>query len=208
MGVYHAPMNITKKCHYQIDIATIPQYFCLMKRSKQLGFEILEGNGIKHFGGAYLKNSNAKFARPISTKRSMHLVMRASLAKGERSLLKRELVIQKIISSQAKTFGIKVYRQANGGNHLHLIVLPRSREAFNGFIRAISGLVARVVLKVEKGNPKGIKFWDKRPFTRIVEWGREFRTVSRYLLQNTLEAWGFIPYQPRNHKFKAIESTA
>src|SRR5262245_31353704 len=114
-----------------------------MKRIKQLGFEILEGKNVKHFGGAYLGNSNPKEKRIISTNKSMHLVLRSLLAKGARSFLKFDKRIWEIVDSQAKHFGVKIYRKANGGNHLHLIVLPRSRRAFNGFIRSISGLIAR-----------------------------------------------------------------
>jgi len=169
---------------------------------KQLGFQILNKKNINFFGGAYLKNSNPKTARPISHKRSMHLVLRSSYAKGEYSLLKSDRRIRKILWTQGKTFGVKIYHLANGGNHLHLIILPRSRIAFNGFIRAVSGLIARAVLDVERGRALGFKFWDKRPFTRILEWGREFKVVSNYLLQNTLEALGFIPYQPRSYKLK------
>src|SRR5471030_2165101 len=140
-----------------------------MKREKQLDFEIFVGKNIKHFGGVYLKNSNPKEKRPISTKRSMHLVLRSSMAKGGLSFLKRDNKIREIISIQGKKHGVKIYRQANGGNHLHLMVLPRSRDAFNNFIRSISGIIARLILGAERGCAKGIKFWDKRPFTRIVE---------------------------------------
>lgn len=175
-------------------------------RHKQLGFEILEGNNIKHFGGAYLNKGNPKEKRPLSIKRTMHLVLRSSMAKGELSFLKRDRKVKDIISAQAKFFGVKVYRKANGGNHWHLIVLPRSRAAFNGFIRTITGLIARETLGAERGSPKGLQFWDRRPFTQIVEWGREFHSVCRYLLQNDLEAWGFIPYSPRKKRFN--ESTA
>ncbi len=93
--------------------------------------------------------------------------------------------------------GVKVYRFANSGNHLHLVILPRSRPAFQAFIRAVSGLIARITLKVERGRALGIRFWDARPFTRILAWGRDFRRTSDYLLRNTLEALGFIPYRPR-----------
>jgi REP element-mobilizing transposase RayT len=179
-----------------------------MKKARQLGFEILQGNNIKHFGGDFLKNSHAKEKRPISIKRSMHLVMRSSKAKSELSFLRKDKRIKEVIATQARAFGVKIYRLANGGNHLHIILLPRSREAFNGFIRAISGLIARLVLGVERGKAKRLKFWDKRPFTRIVEWGRGFKTVSNYLLQNTLEALGFIPYQPRKYRPKPFNSTA
>lgn len=168
-----------------------------MKRAKQLGFELLEKNNVKTFGGAHLKNSNPKEKRPISIKNCMHLVMRSQHARGDRSFLKFDEAIKQIINSQAQRFGVKVYRQANGGNHLHLVILPRSRQAFNGFIRAISGLIARLVLKAQRGAPVRIQFWEKRPFTRIVSWGREYLGVCDYLMRNTLEALGFVHYRYR-----------
>ena len=71
-----------------------------------------------------------------------------------------------------KLNGVKVYRYANSGNHLHLIVSPRSRQAFRAYLQAISGIIARMTLNVERGKPLGIQFWDARPFTKIVEWGK------------------------------------
>lgn len=167
------------------------------KIPKQLGFELLEGKALKHFGGAYLKKSHAKTKRPVTTKRSMHLVMRSSLAKGDHSLLKHAANIRQIIQKQSQKFGVKVYRLANAGNHLHMVILPSSRKGLNGFLRSISGLIARKALGAEKGSSKKIQFWDQRPFTRILEWGHEYRTVLRYLVQNSLEAFGFIPYTSR-----------
>jgi hypothetical protein len=158
--------------------------------------------GIKEFGGSSLRG-NPREARPISTKRPVHLVMRSTMARGERSLLKRGRAkqIEDLVYRLGKEKGVKVYRFANSGNHLHFLLLPGSRAAFNAYVRAISGLIARLSLGVERGRGKGLQFWDARPFTRIVEWGREFGTVSKYILQNTLEAIGFIPYRPRkrNH---------
>lgn len=179
-----------------------------MRRAKQLGFEILEDNNVKHFGGAYLNKGNPKKKRPISIKNSSHLVMRSLWAVGPRSLLRHDEKIKEIVTAQAKVFGVKIYKRANGGNHLHMIVLPRSRIAFKGFIRAITGLIARTVLKAERGNPKGIQFWERRPFTRIVEWGRDYKRVCNYLLQDTLEALGFIDYQPRETRYNTKTSTA
>jgi hypothetical protein len=178
-----------------------------MKRTQQIAFEMFKQKDIKEFGGSLLKG-NPKCKRVISVKKSMHLVMRSEMAHGKHSLWRFERRITEIISAQAKKAGVKVYRQANGGNHLHLTVLPRSRSAFNRFIRATSGLIARTVLGAERGNAKSIQFWDKRPYTKIIEWGREFKAVSNYLLQNTLEALGFIPYQPRKTRYSAKDSTA
>lgn len=184
-----------------------------MGMAKQFLFPGFEKLKEKDFGGSLLKG-NAREARPVSIKRPMHLVMRSELAKGEHSFLcntQRKNRIKALIDRAALAHGVKVYRYANGGNHLHLIVLPRSRVAFQRFIRTISGLIARLTLKVERGTAlqssacasikanAGIKrkFWDARPFTRLLEWGRDYRQACAYVVQNTMEALGFFPYRPR-----------
>lgn len=161
-------------------------------------FPQFENLKVKTFGGSQLKG-NAREARPISTNRPLHLVLRSSLASGERSFLRKCRVtrIRDLIRRAAAAHDVRVYRYANAGNHLHLVILPRSRVAFNRFIREITGKIARLTLGVERGRPQSLKFWDARPFTRIVEWGRDFRRVSDYLGQNILEALGFIPYRLR-----------
>jgi REP element-mobilizing transposase RayT len=158
----------------------------------------------KFFGGAHLKNSHAKTARAIACKKPMHLVMRSSLAKGARSFLRRDRELRVLFEKQAKLFGVRIYRFANAGNHLHLIVLPRSRGAFKNFLRAVSGLTARLVLGAERGSPQTQSFWDQRPFTRILEWGRDFLGVKKYLLQNALEAIGFVPYKTRKSRIPLL----
>jgi REP element-mobilizing transposase RayT len=161
------------------------------------GFEAL---GVKEFGGSErLKKAHAREARPIAIKRPMHLVMRSTLATGERSFLraKRARKIETLVYKLGKECGVKVYRFANSGNHLHLIVLPSSRAAFKAYIKAVSGIIARITLSAERGSAQGIRFWDSKPYTRILEWGRDFKTACQYVLQNTLEAIGFIAYQPR-----------
>jgi REP element-mobilizing transposase RayT len=166
------------------------------------GFDQL-GLGEKEFGGSKLLNkAHAREARPISIKRPMHLVMRSTLATGDRSFLraKRARKIEELVHRLGKEKGVKVYRFANSGNHLHFIVLPRSREAFKAYIKAVTGIIARLALGAERGSAKEIRFWDAKPYTKILEWGREYKTVCNYLLQNTLEALGFIPYQPRKQK--------
>src|SRR5947207_663440 len=120
-----------------------------MKKEKQPYFPLFEDEKVKHFGGMYLKNSNAKEKRPISIKKAMHLVMGSSHAKKELSLLRKEVEIKNIIYKQAQAHRVKIYRLANGGNHLHLIIKPSSRKAYSDFIKSISGLIARLVLQVE-----------------------------------------------------------
>lgn len=169
------------------------------KREKQLAFASFEEASMKFFGGSYLRG-NAKVKRPITTKRPMHCTMRSSLARGPFSFFRFGEAIESTIYRQGRKFGVKIYKYANGGNHLHLIVMPRSRKALHDFLRAISGLIARIVTGAERGKSKNLRFWDARPWTRIVEWGRDFRRVCDYLVQNTLEALGFIKYTPRRQR--------
>jgi REP element-mobilizing transposase RayT len=157
-----------------------------------------DGLKAREFGGNQ-KNGNPREQRPIAQKRPLHLVMRSSHARGAQSFLipKRARQIEKLVRELGKEKQVKLYRLANAGNHLHLVVLPKSRKAFSAYIKALTGLIARISLGVERGKSKGLKFWDARPYTRIIEWGRDYNGVLNYLLQNTLEALGFIPYQPR-----------
>lgn len=159
----------------------------------------------KSFGGALLKKSHAKKPRPISTKKAMHLTLRSTKAKGTRSFLlshARALKIEKSIRTQANKFGVKIYRYANVGNHLHLLLLASQRKGFINFLRSISGIIARIALGAEKGQAKledNSKFWDQRPWTRILAWMKDFKNVSNYVRQNFLESIGFIAYKPRKH---------
>jgi REP element-mobilizing transposase RayT len=176
-----------------------------MASTQQYYFSGFDGLKVKEFGGSKsLKRANARAARPISMKRPMHLVMRSALATGELSFLraKRARRIETLVHRLGKKTGVKVYRFANSGNHLHFIVLPKSRDAFKAYIKAITGIIARITLEAERGNAKGLRFWDAKPYTRILEWGRDFRAACRYVLKNTLEALGFISYQPRVKKLK------
>lgn len=134
----------------------------------------------------------------------MHVVLRSSRAVGGLAFTKRQRQIEAILNRQAIRFGVKLYRRAIAGNHLHLIVLPRSRAAYAGFVRAIAGILARLVLGCERGRAKGLKFWDSRPWSRIVSWGRDFLEVCAYVFQNKLEATGFIPYQPRGGRYVSL----
>jgi len=147
----------------------------------------------KHFGGALLKNSHAKSKRPVTLRAPMHLVLQSSIAKGPFSLHQHQRRVQKIVYDQGRKFGIRIYRLANAGHHFHMILSPGSRRGYQGFIRAISGLIARAALRVERGQAKGLKFWDQRPFSRVISWGREYALTCEYILQDNLDAMGFLP---------------
>jgi REP element-mobilizing transposase RayT len=161
----------------------------------------------KHFGGSYLKNSNPRTARPISTKNAMHVVLRSFIAKDELSLshYKRRAKIEDTIRKQAELFNIKIYQMAINSNHIHLLIKLYTRESFSKFIKAVSGLIARITLRVERGKALGLKFWNNRPFSRIVEWSKGYFAAKEYVIRNDLESYDIIPYTPRRygrHKYK------
>ena len=154
----------------------------------------------KSFGGDLLKGANARQPRPLSTKNAVHVVMRSQLAKGPMSLRhhRHKKNVESIIRRQAEFWGMRLYKYANVGNHLHLLLRPSSRRRFFGFLRSIAGLIARAVLKAERGHAKGMRFWQARPFTRIVRWGGDFVRAKEYVELNAKEALGFL--SPRRMK--------
>jgi hypothetical protein len=106
------------------------------------------------FGGSLLKLSHAKTARPLSSKQALHVVLRSDFAQGDRSLLKHERVIRNMLLKQGRRHGVKVYRVANAGNHLHLLVRFTKRRGLQNFLRGSCGLIARKVLGAERGRAK------------------------------------------------------
>ncbi|MBK7891990.1 MAG: hypothetical protein IPJ84_14475 [Bdellovibrionales bacterium] len=69
---------------------------------------------------------------------------------------------------------------------------------WRGFISGITGGIARAV-QHKRENPKQ-GFWNSRPFTRAVAWGRDYNIVKDYHTLNQLEADGAVP--PRSQMLK------
>lgn len=84
-------------------------------------------------------------------------------------------------------FGVRVYRFAIAGNHIHLLVKAPNRKSFQGFLRKLSGSIAQLVTKARKGNPVG-RFWDALAFSRVISWGKDFKSVNFYIQKNLIEA--------------------
>jgi hypothetical protein len=122
----------------------------------------------------------------------MHVVMRSSRARGAWSLNAKPHAsrVERLARDLGPRFGVRVYRFANAGNHLHLLIRGRTRAGIQNYLRTAAALIARAVTRACRGRPVG-KFWDGLAWSRVVGWGRDFATTSRYLLRNTLEALGF-----------------
>ena len=151
----------------------------------------------KSYGGELLKTRKGRSGpRPLSTKDSMHLVLRSSKAIGERSFRRpgHAAKIRKIVDKFACKHGVRILSMANVGNHLHFHIKLTNRFTYRPFIRAITAAIAMAVTGVSrwnrlKNNTKE-KFWDYRPFTRVVQSYRALLNLRDYIQINKLEGYG------------------
>ena len=160
------------------------------KLGKNLGQKLKQDSSV--FGGSLLKG-NARIARPISTQKPVHVVMKSRLAKGEKSFsrMKRAKQIEQVVKKIAYENDIKMQRFANGGDHLHFVLKTPSRKSFNSFLRAISGLIARISLGAERGKPVDKQFWESKPYSKILDTEDELKRVYSQVMQKKPEATGF-----------------
>jgi hypothetical protein len=84
---------------------------------------------------------------------------------------------------------------ANVGNHFHFQIKLSNRYVYRPFIRALTSAIAMAVTGVNKwtkikGTPK-VKFWDYRPFTRVVQSYRGFLNLKDYIQINIFEGFGY-----------------
>jgi REP element-mobilizing transposase RayT len=172
-----------------IDIAPLEKYkFLVLSKSVALpGFKF---SSRLSFGGD-LARGRRKSARVFDPKRPLHVVLRSSRATGAQSLKRFDRKISEILNRQCEIHGVRVYERANAGNHLHFVLRAPSRRALRAFLKAVCGLVARKVTGCERGAPGVSRFWDARPFSRVVAWGRDFAGIKNYVHLNRVEALGF-----------------
>ncbi len=138
--------------------------------------------------GGEIRKGKRKLARPIDPKRPLHLVMRSTRARGELSLLKTKhrKPIETLLRQTAQRFQIRIYGYANVGNHLHLLIQGKDRKSIQNFLRVAAGKIALLVTQAKKGQAFG-RFWDLLAFSRVVEWGRGFRTLRNYIIKNLID---------------------
>jgi REP element-mobilizing transposase RayT len=137
--------------------------------------------------GGDVRKGKRKLARPLVTKRPMHLTLRSSKAKGVWSFLKHKGLIHLTLLGTAERFQIKVLGFENVGNHLHLIIQGKSRKQITKFLRVLPQQIMFLVTKARKGAPQG-RFFDEIIYSRIVEWGKDYKNLILYFGKNAIEA--------------------
>lgn len=127
----------------------------------------------------------------------MHLVLRSSKAKGDWSFKRPQhsTKIRQITDKFAIRYGVRVLSLANAGNHLHFHIKLTNRFTYRPFIRALTAAIAMAVTGASRWNPlkKTAKdrFWDYRPFTRVVQSFRALLNLRDYIQINKLEGYGY-----------------
>lgn len=151
------------------------------------------------YGGELLKTREGRSrGRPIDTKNSMHLVLKSSKARGEYSFRRSQhsRAVQQILKRFSQKYGIRILSFANVGNHLHLHIKISNRAAYRPYIRAITAAIAMAVTGASRWKKSALgKFWDYRPFTRVVIGWRAVLTLRDYIEINKWEGMGL----PRIH---------
>ena len=156
--------------------------------------------GKEAFGGDLLTTRAERARRrPLSTTHTMHLVLRSSQAKGDWSFRKHAAVINRLLRKYADKFGVRIISFANVGNHLHLQVKLSNRHVYPAFIRALTGGIALAITGANKFRKLSQRFWDRRPYTRIVIGYRAIRILRDYIGINTLEGAGWEREQAEFH---------
>jgi REP element-mobilizing transposase RayT len=151
--------------------------------------------------GGISRKGRRKIRRPFDPKRAMHLVMRASRARGAWSFLHRrnKAHVYALLLDLCERYSVKLYGFENVGNHLHLIVKFPSRWELKAFLRVFAQRLMFLITGARKGDPKG-RFFDAIAYTRVVNWGRDFRVLKSYLWKNALESLGFSRDQVQRYR--------
>lgn len=109
--------------------------------------------------------------------------------------------IRTIIEKFSAKYGVKVYSFANVGNHLHFHIQLSNRHSYRSFIRAVTGAIAMAVTGTSRWKKlKSVakdRFWDYRPFTRVLVGFKSFLGIRDYVRINQLEAGGVVREEAR-----------
>lgn len=156
------------------------------------------------YGGDRLKTRKGRaYGRPLSTKETMHLVLRSTMAKGEWSFLRpnHQKLVKTLIQKFSVKHGVHIYSVANVGNHLHLQIKLSNRTTYRRFIRALTAAIAIAITRRSRWTFKPgmdrLKFWNRRPYSRIVVGRRSYLGLQDYIQINRIEGAGFTRNEAR-----------
>ncbi|OFZ10860.1 MAG: hypothetical protein A2Z20_03905 [Bdellovibrionales bacterium RBG_16_40_8] len=180
---------------------------------------------VSAYGGILRNRRCGRGKRTVSTRYSMHLVLRSSQARGVWSLVrpKNRDMISRVLTKHARRTQAKILGIGNAGNHLHLRVQFMSRELYLHFIRAVAGEIAlhiKRIANISSGTHANTNnnhgddtllnqstfqkrnFWDHRPFSSIVATMKYAARLADYIVINNIEGQGY----PRAHARLVVQA--
>ena len=151
----------------------------------------------KSYGGDHFTKRKGRGPRPLDTKNTMHLVLRSTQASGPKSFTRHRGLIKTTLEGLAAKYGIALHGFANVGNHLHVHLKLGNRHTWRAFIRALTAIIAVKIGGKSRWSPKTKRFWDRRPFTRVVIGRRAHKALVDYVRINVFEGQGVCREQAR-----------
>ncbi len=155
----------------------------------------------KEYGGdLYKTRLGRQGRRPLATRQTMHLVLKSIRAKGDLSFRKPEhaQAIKRVVTKFAtKTvFALSPSRTSEITSTFTsssaISVLTRRSYAPSPLrsLRAITAAIAMAVTGRSRLKKSEGKFWDRRPFTRVIVGFRSWLGLQDYVRVNRMEGAG------------------
>jgi REP element-mobilizing transposase RayT len=146
----------------------------------------------KSFGGSSLVGRR-RSKRPLSTKESIHLILRTDPTFSSQLFSPLYRQSMQILKKTAGEYNIKIYELAFNFTHVHLVIKLKVESDYHKFIRVLTRRLcflarARVRRINSAKNNKKITVFQFRPYTRIVAWGRSFQILQNYITKNQVES--------------------
>ena len=127
----------------------------------------------------------------------MHITFKRSHSYRRLSLVAKQTAIVLLVKALAKKHGVKVYELSVNRDHIHFLLLSPAKKLFQKFLRECSSKIVGLMTGAKKGQGLLARFWQCRPWSRLVEWGRALSAVKDYILRNQLETAGVVHYDRR-----------
>jgi putative transposase len=163
-------------------------------------------------GGTLRQCRAGRGARPLSTKDSLHLVLKARrevIGYGLRTH-QRFSLIRRVLKKYSAKFYIRVEQVSVQGDHIHLLLRTSKRSQFQNFFRVLAGQIAQRFqnegLLTVTGTPAEAlprakrKLWRYRPFSRVVKGWKAYQVAIRYVQLNEREARGEAPCRRKSFR--------
>ncbi len=157
------------------------------------------------YGGDLRKKRTGRSVRPLSYKRSHHIVFKIfkkNLRYQSFRHPKNFQYVQYLLNKYSARFLLRIEQISYQHDHIHIMAKSSRRSIFHNFFRVFSGQIAQNMKVADTpavtgllGSRKKIVLWKTRPFTRIVKGFRHFQTLRNYIQLNQQEVTGVIPYR-------------